>query len=543
MDILRLRPWSFKKDEEVELYWLGSVFQSPTHQWYIRCVFKATDGEFKEIELPWGTLPGLIIGRKYINGICSLDLPMQESMQIDIPADTEFDICTCSEVPKGLYNLKSLKENKLDLLCKFQVGAYTYYIPCVEVIRSILAPFQVLANQILKPNGLDDFFESSCFKENAYEVDLSRDFPRKLLKSHIVGYFVWLKENEKAFSEWSAVYQNLLLSAYDIAPVLPALALSTGVPIRAKPPISVDCNWRFYGKKYKESYFIKELIYYDGVDSKYIHIKYSHPTQENLNKVDKPRNTRATVTSKSKNNKETTIDKNRLPSSRRNPVTSVEQPTVNFRFNQLTICEKIRKGARNVNNGDFENSITGIGNATSKRTNIGTTQDWTFEGKFNSIEFNSLELVKDNPQRGLEKFLKVLLHIKKYISKLDFGISVVHLPVERGFSKNDNGFKRTCCVVKVYKEKALQCYILEFSRPDEWPISTIYIWPLSPLYDDKDFEALLSNLLNSAIDNAGHWDNEALSSQSDFRFEMTKHVQEQSIERWAEIMVEKVMII
>ena len=543
MGILRLRPWPFKKDEEVELYWLGSVFQSPTHQWYIRCVFKATDGEFKEIELPWGTLPGLLIGRKYINGICSLGLPMQESMQDDIPADTEFDICTCNEVPKGLYNLKSLKENKLDLLCKFQVGTYTYYIPCVEVIRSILAPFQVLANQILKPNGLDDFFESSCFKENAYEVDLSRDFPRKLLKSHIVGYFVWLKENEKAFSEWSAVYQNLLLSAYDIAPVLPALALSTGVPIRAKPPINVDCNWRFYGKKYKESYFIKELIYHDGVDSKYIHIKYSHPTQENLNKVDKPRNTRAVVTSKSKSNKETTIDKNRLPSSRRKTITSVEQPTVNFRFNQFTICEKIRKGTRNVNNGDFENAITGIGNVTSKRINIGTTQDWTFEGKLNSIEFNTLEVVKDKPQRGLEKFLKVLLHIKKYISKLDFDISIVHLPAERVFSKNDNGFKRTCCIVKVYKEKALQCYILEFSRSDEWPISTIYIWPLSPLYDDKDFEALLSNLLYSAIDNAGHWDNEALSRQSDFRFEMTKHVQGQSIERWAEIVVEKVLAI
>lgn len=542
MGMLRLRPWPFKKYEEVELYWLGSVFQSPTHQWYIRCVFKATGGEYKEIELPWGTLPGLIIGRRYTNGVRSLDLPMQESMQVDIPADTEFDICTCSEVPKGLYNLKSLKENKLDLLCKFQVGTYTYYIPCVEIIRSILAPFQVLANQILKPNGLDDFFEGSRFKEDVYEVDLSRDFPRKMLKSHIVGYFVWLKENEKAYSEWSAVYQNLLLSSYDIAPVLPTLALSTGVPIKAIPPINVDCNWKFYGKKYKQSYFIQELIYHDGVDSKYIHIKYSHYTQENLNKVNKPRNTRTVITGKSKNNKETTIDKNRLPSSRRKTITAVERPTVNFRFHQFTICEKNRKHIRNVNNGEYKNSSSGVNNATSKRISIGTTQDWTLEGKLNSIEFNTLELVKDNPQRGLEKFFKVLLHIKKYISKLDFEISVVHLPLERVFSQNDNGFKRTCCIVKVYKEKGLQCYILEFSRSDEWPISTIYIWPLSPLYDDRDFESVLSILLNSAIDNSGHWDNEVISSQSDFRFEMTKHVPGQSIERWAEIVVENIII-
>lgn len=541
MGILRLRPWPFKKGEEVELYWLGSVFQSMTHQWYIRCVFKAASGEFKEIELPWGTLPGLIIGRRYINGVCSLDLPIQESVQVNISADTEFDICTCSEVPKALYNLKSLKENKHELLCKFQVGTFSYYIPCVEVIRSILAPFQVLANQILKPSGLGDFFEGSRIKGSVYEVDLSRDFPRKLLKSHIVGYFVWLKENEKAYSEWSAVYQNLLLSAYDIVPVLPTLALSSGVPIRAKPPINVDCKWKFYGKKYKDSYFIQELIYHDGVDSKYLHIKYNHHTQENINKVNKQRNSRTVLTGKAKNNKETVIDKNRLPPSRRKTIKTVEQPTVNFRFHQFIICEKKLKGTRNINNGDYNNSSAAANNTSCKRINLGTTQDWTLEGKLNSIEFNTLELVKNNPERGLERFFKVLLHIKKYISKLDLEISVVHLPSERTFSQNDNGLKRTCCIDKVYKEKALQCYILEFSRSDEWPISTIYIYPLSPHYDDGNFESLLSILLHSAIDNAGHWDNEVLRSQSEFRFELTKHVPGQSIERWAEIVVENIL--
>lgn len=540
MSILRLRPWPFKKDEEVELYWMGSVFQSPTQQWFVRCVFKTSDDSIKELDLPWGTLPGLIVGNRYINGIRNSGLSQQEPIQVNIPCNTKFEICTLGEVPKNLLKVKRLRAHKHELLCKFQVDSCTYYIPCIEVVRSILAPFQVLINQILKPNGIDDFFEGSRFKGNKYEIDLSNEFPRKLLKSHIVGYFVWLRENAKASYEWNAVYRNLLLTAYDMAPVLPALALSSGVPIRALPPISVDCSWKFYGRKYKENYFIQELIYHDGVDLKYTFIKYNHHTQENVNKIHKPKTERTISKNKPKKNTETIIDKNKLPSSRRKTVTSVEQPNVMFRFNEFIICEKVKKGTRNVNTGEYKKTPSRSNDNTGKRTGVGTTQDWTLEGKLNCIEFNTLELVKDNPQRGLERFFKVLMHIKKYISKLDFEISVTYLPSESTFTRNDNGCKRTCAVVKVYKEKVLQCYILEFSRTDEWPVSTLYIWPLFPDYYDKDFEYTATRLLNCAIDNAGHWNSEALNNESGFRFDMTKHVSGQSIERWAEIVVEKV---
>lgn len=541
MSLLRIRPWPFKKDEDVELYWMGSVLQSPTKQWFLNCVFKKENGEFSEIELPWATLPGLIIGRKYKNGICNIDLPEQEAIQVDIPADTKFEICSCSEIPKGLYSFKDLKSHKQEFLCRFRVGAYNYFIPCTEVVRSILAPYQVFANQILKLNGLEDLFEKEYENGDVYEIDLSREYPKKLLKSHIVGYFVWLSKNEKAYYEWNSVYRNLLLSASEIAPVFPALAFTWGVSIKALPPVTVDCTWRFYGKKYKENYFVQELIYQDGVDLKYKVIKYTHPTQQKLNKVNKPRNERIINKGRSKKNAKTVLDKNKLPSSRTKTVTSVEQPTVRFRFNEFIICEKMKKGAYNVNIGGDKKTVSEFSNTNFSSINISTTQDWALDGKLNSIEFNTLELVKDNPEKGLERFLKVIFYIKKYFDKLDFEISVTYLPSNKIFSKNDNGSRRTCAFVKVYKEKVLQFYIIEFSRSDEWSISTLYIWPLSPSFVDRDFETVAVRLLNCAVNNDGHWDNEVLSGEPDFRFEMTKHVLGQSVERWAEILVEKVL--
>jgi len=542
MGSLRLRPWPFEKNENVELYWMGSVFQSPAQLWFLRCVFKRDNSEFKEIELPWATLPGLIIGRQYKNGILETDLLKQDAIQVDISADTVFETCCCSEVPKGLYDLKKIAGYKQELLCKFKVGTCNYYIPCVEIVRSVLAPYQTFANQILSPNGLEDFVERERDNGDTYEIDLSREYPKKLLRSEIVAYFVWLRTNERACSEWNAVYKNLMLAAMKIAPVHPPIAFTWGVPIRALPPISVDSTWKFSGVKCKNNYFMQELVYRDGVDMKYTHIKYNHPALENINKVNKPRNKRTVNKGRPKKKGETVLDKNRLPSSRRKTVTSVEQPTVKFRFHEHIISEKLKVGSRDVNIGGYQKTQSKFRNNNGNNISIATTQDWTLDGKMNSIEFNTLELVKVKPQRGLERFFKIITLIKKYCINLEFYFSVAYLQDDRIFAQNDNGCKRTCAFIKAYNKKVLQCYILEFSRSDEWPISTLYIFPLSPNYSDQDFEKVSIKLLNCAIDNAGHWDNSALNNEPEFRFEMTKHVPGQSIERWAEIVVDKILV-
>ncbi|MDP4093474.1 MAG: hypothetical protein Q8920_08945 [Bacillota bacterium] len=524
MKTLVIKPWPFKKDEIACLQWIGSPFQSESNQWFINCVFNDTNGNTKQIELPFGTLPGIKIGRKYKNGIWVDNEDSKETIQVDIPKDTTFQICSLSEIPKKLNDVNGETRFNNDLLCHFRIGENNYYVPCMEVVGSILAPYQAFINKILTPSGLEDFIEAVEPGLNIINIKFTAEYPKKLLKPEVVAYFAWLRFNKDARREWNAVYKNLLARAAETLPLFPALALITALPLKAVPPLSTDSTWKFKGTSYINNFLIQEITYRSGLDPVFASVKYSHPDSITGNKGNSP----GLKSNKRRKYKEGEtsqfVDNIGLPSRKKRSSMSIKQQEAQFIFTERVDVEKIRNKSKSVNSGRNDNRQINFNNNSKESINIGTTQDWTLEGKFNQIEFFLLQMVRENFEKGLEKFFKALEYVKKYYRSIDFEISVVYMPTKRTFSLNDNGTRRRCAIIKAYNRSVFQCYILELSRNDEWPISTLFIRPISTSYTNDEFESLINKLLYKVIENGGHWDATTIDSIAIYRFEISKHI-------------------
>lgn len=118
--------------------------------------------------------------------------------------------------------------------------------------------------------------------------------------------------------------------------------------------------------------------------------------------------------------------------------------------------------------------------------------------------------------KGPEEFLKMLEYMQRNYSHLSLNLGIVALPQYKSFSQYDNGGIRPAALVRVEQVGRLPCYIVEIGRADSWSISTLVIKPVD-------------------------WDKDFFDGEKRYRIEMAKHMSGQTIERWAERVVEKVI--
>lgn len=172
---LKLRPWHFNENEIVELYWLGAPYKESPGQWMIPVVFRRPEGSFKEEIFPWGTLPVLIPGRKYIDGTLQPDNSTGTEFTIRISPFTDFSICRGFDIPRSLYSFGEINRYGEQLLCKFMLSGTVYYIPCLEIVRFFLAPHSALLNRLLEPNGMSSLIGQDTELDNGIEIKLTKE--------------------------------------------------------------------------------------------------------------------------------------------------------------------------------------------------------------------------------------------------------------------------------------------------------------------------------------------------------------------------------
>ena len=159
--------------------------------WMLKCLFKRGDGAFKEQIFPFGTLPHLRIGQTYVNGDFAEKTGTGYLFEVRITEHTKFEICKGFDFHKSLYTFSAHPAPFYGNLpvCRFENAGIMYYISCTEIVRSILAPYTMFANQILRPEGLGCFIESSYGYKNRLELNLTEDFHRDLIRDEVISYF------------------------------------------------------------------------------------------------------------------------------------------------------------------------------------------------------------------------------------------------------------------------------------------------------------------------------------------------------------------
>lgn len=538
---LRIRSWPFKKDEEVELYWLCSPYFNREKGWQIKVAFKKTNNEIVEITVPWGTIPCLVIGQKYSNGLPSTTGKRGRIYEITIPERSIFETCIAYDIPSALYYFYKNQNYGLQKICRFSMGDRNFYIHCLEIVRTYLTPHKVLANCIMKPGGLDLLIRKVEVNGKDLYIDLTDEIPRRIVCDETAGYLAWLKFDIYANNAWNSIYNKIFLKAIEKSPFNAVSELQKGTYMEVLPPARKGTKWTFRGITVGKDTLIFELLSRTNLYMPFDNIYYSHSSLVNPEVSSDHKTIRVVKSKDDVNGNNVDLDKSGEATKKDVDQPVIEHISIGFSFSRNPKMKRVRKKNQKLRTGIPDVSAKIRAAEYGECNEIASTQDWVYGGQIRPIEFKTLEIVQDEAIKGLEEFLKVIDYIDKSHNDFKVYLNLVYIPRGKTFSQYLNGFRRNCAIVKVEREKKLPCYVIEVGRADGWSISTLIIYQLVAQISQAEIEEVLSGLLKGLIDNNGHWDKLSIGQEVRFRFDMMKHVTGQSILRWENRIIEKMM--
>lgn len=537
---MRIQPWPFKKGEEVELYWLCSPFLDMQKGWMLEATFKTIRNEIVDIAVPWGTIPYLIIGQKYMDGLPSPTGKCGEITQIAIQESNLFEIGKAYDIPFSLYYFYKNQKYGFQQICKFKVGDRNYYIPCLEIIRNFLTPHKVLANCIMKPGGLDLLISRCKITGRDLFMELSDEIKGNLVCNETACYLAWLKYDYYANNAWNSIYNTFYSNAIKLNAYNPNTELQKGTYLEVKPPIGKGTRLTCRGINVGKDTLILEILSKTNLNMPFDKINYTHSSLKNIELMDRDKQVRIIKNEVAKD--VVNMDKSGEGANKNYNEQVIDNISIGFSFIKTPRINKVRKKKQSINTGEPDNAgILRSFETTGEDEVMATTQDWVYGGNINPLEFKTLEIMKEGATKGLEDFLKVVGYINELYKGLKLSLNIVLLPKGKAFSYYPDGERRNCAVVKIEGKNELHCYIIEVGRADGWSISTFIIYPLS-LKVNQAFEELLHKILINLINNSGHWDKQSLENEIYIRYDMVKHVSCQKIWTWKERIYNKLLI-
>lgn len=535
---LHLKPWPFKKDEEVELYWLCSPYFDVEKGWMMQVVFRRADNKIVEVTLPWGTLPYLVIGQKYSNGVPLLTGKSEQAYQITIPDRNIFEIGKAYDIPASLYYFYKNQNYGFQRICKFSVGDRNYYIPCLEIVRNFLTPHKVLANYIMKPGGLDLLIMERERKGQKLFIELTNEIKGSLVCNETACYLAWLKYDIYANKAWYSVYNKVFSSAIAKNPYNATEELHKGTYIDVIPPVGKGSKWVFRGVNVGKDTLIFEILSKTNLYMPFESIEYTHPSLTEMELVNADKKVR--IIKSETENKDVELDKSGEGANKTPNELIIDNISMGFSFNKNPQMKRVRMKKQTVNIGSSESTmLTRSLKTLGEDVEVATTTDWIYGGDVKPLEFKSLEIVSEHATEGLADFLKVIEYINTRHIDMKLSMNIIFLPKGKAFSYYPDGTRRNCAIVKVEREKMLPCYIIEIGRLDKWSVSTLIIHQLVAL-SNQTFEEILTKLFEKLIDNSGHWDKQSIEKEVCLMCEMLKHVTGQSVWAWKGRIVDKI---
>lgn len=188
MSEYHFKKWPFPEDATVALYWVTSP---KINYWsgakISKAYFQSEEGKVLPVEMQWGMIPELWIGRFFQNGvpaeneevvgaIGTIDIDAIEAPQIMLAADA---------IPKWLYPLFQIRNLCVEYCVSFQYEGQRYMVPCVELTRAFYAGNSILANQLISSGGLDELIVMDSWNKDGRKVefDFSEQYKAKATKN------------------------------------------------------------------------------------------------------------------------------------------------------------------------------------------------------------------------------------------------------------------------------------------------------------------------------------------------------------------------
>ncbi|PSB34403.1 hypothetical protein [Stenomitos frigidus] len=526
-EIVRLSDWLFDPGEKVTLWWLRSPLREGMHrQWRTTAVFRRTSGEFREVDFPWGLLPWLRLGQVFEDGQPVWDTKRGDIFRIQVPDSSSMRLSRAANLSVLQERLPSEAAN-LSEYC-ITIGAQQSYaiLPVLECIRAFLTPNKSLAFGLLEPNYFERILIRNEVIGDKLHLDFSKDIPQRVLNRSLVFFMARLLHDQSFRNAWNSVYHDRLRRAEQAS-------WNTAIPLRTLLP-QLGATWLVRGVLLERVLFVYEILEVEPSRSlPFKELEFTHP---GIRKREFVKSNAAKRQRQQKKVVEYQINPDAEPPA-------VSKPSL--KLPQLGLCLMEKRRPKIIKTG--QTSVV-----TLKPSSVSTEpseSEAQFKNRAVSLSdvgkggqnpaaefgFNVPVEIFVNTDDGLDEFSEAIRCLDEIHPEVAVHWEVHELQQEIPFATVGDR-PRKYALVRLKVSRKAPCWILEFGRPDSFPISTL-LFTFDRYDSAEELQALLEAILETALLPQGGWNRSPLKKIPEqirgFKFGWSKHTGS-STEDWGE---------
>ncbi|WP_342558307.1 Tn7-like element transposition protein TnsE [Metasolibacillus sp. FSL K6-0083] len=495
---MKLRPWTFDKDKEVVLKWIGNV-EVVNKQWRIRAAFE-DNNRIEMLDFPIAALPLLRLGAFYKDGQLMDAKTTGIIYDVDIPQLNQYKVVSSLDACKEFgYYLHKSPELMYQYVFEFTMEGNTYYLPQFEFIRAVFAINKTIANSMMQPNGLEFLVKRSYLNNSKAFLELADEIPNVIVKDdNFIRFFSWLYFSSEIKASFESVYTKIKAK------------MNNGdfLKLEVQLPSSSNTQVRFRGIQKGNKFLILQWLGSNLEGTSFSDVEVKHKAFKK--RIDAP-GKRKYRNSQQKNDFENILNAYPNERSKQDANQQVENiKGTQFDFGNLADIHKVFGDTQDVNKGGIYISNQGQGGGIQKHLQQVVGLDESVYGEMiQPIEFKMLEVTEDIKGQGLEKFIKMIQLLAKDTNKYQIAMNLVYLPLGRKFSFIKEDLRRCACIVRVNNQLTNKIqYVIEIATPDNKSLSTLLV------YENGINEINLKKLLMDLVRRGGSWNKDIIRNLS-----------------------------
>lgn len=511
---MKLRPWTFGKDKEVVLKWIGNV-EIVNKQWRIRATFEA-DNQIKMLDFPIAALSLLRVGAFYKDGQLMDANTTGIIYDVNIPQLNHYKVVSSLDACKEFgYYLHKMPELMFQHVFEFTVEGNTYYLPQFEVIRAVFAINKVITNTMMQPNGLEFLVKKSYVNNHKAYLEFVDEIPNTIVNDDIfLRYFAWLYFSPELKASYESIYTLIKIKVNN----------GEYLKLEVQLPSISNTKIRFRGIQKGNKFLILQWLgsNLEGIYFHDIEVKHKAFKKRIIAPGDrKYRN------SSQQDGFENILNDNPTERSKQDANQLVEDILgTQFNFGNSAKIHKVFGDTQEVNKGNIYISNQGQGGGIHNQRQMVGLDESVYGGSIQPIEFKLLDATKDIIGQGLDNFIKMIRAFQTVYRQYSVSLNFVYLPRGRKFSYLTSSKRRVAAIAKFKnKNTELSAYVIEIATPDNKSLSTLMIKNLP----EVRAEYVIKEILNGLVYSSGTWNSKKLKKYNHVRI---KHTNNNSID-WA----------
>lgn len=506
---MKLRPWTFDKDKEVVLKWIGNV-EVVNKQWRIRAAFE-NNNRIEILDFPIAALPLLRLGAFYKDGQLIDAKTTGIIYDVNIPQLNQYKVVSSLAACKEFdYYLHKSRELMFQYVFEFTVEGNTYYLPQFEFIRAVFAINKTIANSMMQPNGLEFLVERSSLNNYKAFLELADEIPNVVVKDDdFIRYFSLLYFSSEIKASFESVYTKIKAN------------MNNGdfLKLEVQLPNVKNTQICFRGIQKGNKFLILQWLGSNLEGTSFSDVEVKHKAFKK--RIDAP-GKRKYRNSQQKNDFENVLNANPNERSKQDTNQPVEDILgTQFEFGIPANIHKLFGDTQEVNQGDIYISNQGQGGGVQKQQQQIVGLDGSVYGRaIQPIEFKLLEVTNDIRGQGLEDFVKMIRVFQRDYGKYLVSLNFVYLPKGRKFSYITSNKRRVVAIAK-FKDRntGLSAYVIEVATPDNKSLSTLMIENLL----EGRVEYVIKEILGGLVYSSGTWNSKRLKKYNHVRIKHTSN--------------------